>query len=162
MATLSRELRKTLERVVLEARGEAEAGARKALDQLAVAHHEPWPTMTPDQQSQRRRLRARGRQLGDLLEDGGRQSIEHLVAECAYEQWHRMLFARFLAECGLLIEPGSGVPVSVDECKELGRERGVDWIVLASAFAQGMLPQIFRSDDAVLEVGLPAETSPAA
>ena len=79
------------------------------------------------------------------------------MSECAYEQWHRMLFARFLAECGLLIEPASGVPVSVDECKELARERGVDWISLASTFAQGMLPQIFRADDAVLEIALPAE-----
>ena len=157
MATLSRELRKALEKVVLAARGEAEAGARKALDQLAVAHHEPWPTMTADQQSLRRRLRARGRQLGDRLEDAGKQGVEHLVSECAYEQWHRMLFARFLAECGLLIEPASGVSVSVDECKELARERGVDWISLASTFAQGMLPQIFRADDAVLEIALPAE-----
>src|SRR5260221_10886618 len=127
MATLSRELRKALERVVLSARGEAEAGSRKALDQLAVAHHEPWATMASGQQSLRRRLRARGRQLGDRLEDRGKQGIEHLVAECAYEQWHRMLFARFLAECGLLIEPASGVPVSVDECKELARARGGDW-----------------------------------
>ena len=157
MATLSRELRKALERVVLAARREAEAGARKALDQLAVAHHEPWPTMASDRQSLRRRLRARGRQLGDRLEDRGKQGIEHLVAEFAYEQWHRMLFARFLAECGLLIEPASGVPVSVDECKELARERGVDWISLTSAFAQGMLPQIFRADDVVLEITLPAE-----
>ena len=157
MATLSRELRNALERVVLTGRREAEAGARKALDHLAVAHREPWPTMTPDQQAQRRRLRARGRQLGDRLDDGGLQSVDHLVSECAYEQWHRMLFARFLAECELLIEPVSGVSVSVIECKELARERGVDWISLASAFAQGMLPQIFRADDAVLEVGLPAE-----
>ena len=79
------------------------------------------------------------------------------IAECAYEHWHRMLFARFLAECGLLIEPTSGVPVSVEECKEFARESGVDWISLASAFAQGMLPQIFRADDAVLEIALPAE-----
>lgn len=157
MATLSRELRKTLERVVLAARREAEAGARKALDQLAVAHTEPWPTMTSDQQALRRRLRARGRQLGDHLDEGGRQSLEHLVTECAYEQWHRMLFARFLAECELLIEPASRVSISVEECKELARARGVDWISLASAFAQGMLPQIFRPDEAVLEVGLPAE-----
>ena len=157
MAILSRDLRKTLERAVLEARGEAEAGARKALDQLAVAHHEPWPTMTAVQQSQRRRLRARGRQLGDQLEHGGKQGTEHLVAECAYEQWHRMLFARFLAECELLIEPASGVPVSVEECKALARARGIDWISLASSFAQGMLPQIFRSDDAVLDIALPAE-----
>src|SRR5512137_1709455 len=107
METLPRELRKTLERVVLAARREAVDGARKALDQLAVAHHEPWPTMTSEQQALRRRLRARGRQLGDHLDEGGRQSLEHLVTECAYEQWHRMLFARFLAECELLIEPAS-------------------------------------------------------
>ena len=157
MAILSRELRKTLESVVLTARGEAEAGARKAFEQLAVAHRDPWPTMTSDQQVLRRRLRARGRQLGDRLENGGRQAVEHLVSECAYEHWHRMLFARFLAECGLLIEPQAGVPVSVDECKELARERRVDWISLASTFAQRMLPQIFRADDAVLEITLPAE-----
>lgn len=157
MATLSRELRKTLERVVLAARGEAEAGARKALAQLAVANHEPWATMAPDQLSLRRRLRARGRQLGDRLEDGGKQTIEHLASECAYEQWHRMLFARFLAECDLLIWPESGHPIGVDDCQGLARQQGVDWVQLASAFAQRMLPQIFRADDAVLEINLPAE-----
>lgn len=157
MATLPRELRSTLERVVLAARRQAESGARKALEQLAVAHHEPWPTMTSEQQKLRRRLRARGRQLGDRLEDVGTQSVDHLVSECAYEQWHRMLFARFLAECGLLIEPVSGVPVSIGECKVLARERSLDWISLASTFAQDMLPQIFRTDDAVLEMSLPAE-----
>jgi hypothetical protein len=68
-----------------------------------------------------------------------------------------MLFSRFLAECGLLVEPISGVSVSVEECKELARERGVDWLSLASTFAQEMLPQIFRADDAVLEITLPAE-----
>ena len=78
MATLSRQLRKALERVVLSARGEAEAGARKALEQLAVAHHEAWATMTSEQQMLRRRLRARGRQLGDRLEERGKQSVGHL------------------------------------------------------------------------------------
>src|SRR5262249_54068336 len=136
MPTLPRELRGALERAVLAARRQAEAGARKALEQLAVAHREPWPTMTAGQQDLRRRLRARGRQLGDRLEDGGTQGVEHLVSECAYEQWHRMLFARFLAECGLLVEPASRMSVSVDECKGLARERGVDWISLASTFAQ--------------------------
>src|SRR4051794_41130519 len=101
MATLSRELRNALERAVLAARRQAETGARKALEQLAVGHHEPWATMTTVQQRLRRRLRARGRQLGDRLEDRGQQAIEHLVTECAYEHWHRMLFARFLAECSL-------------------------------------------------------------
>jgi len=83
--------------------------------------------------------------------------MDHLVAECAYEHWHRMLFARFLAECGLLVEPASGVAVSIEECKELARERGFDWVSLAALFAQRMLPQMFRPDDAVLEITLPAE-----
>jgi hypothetical protein len=157
MATLSRELRNALERAVLAARLQAETGARKALDQLAVGHHEPWPTMTSDQQRLRRRLRAHGRQLGDRLENGGAQGMARLVTECAYEQWHRMLFARFLAECGLLFEPASGVAVSVEECKELARERGDDWLSVASTFAQDMLPQIFRRDDPVLEVAFPLE-----
>jgi hypothetical protein len=34
--------------------------------------------------------------------------VQHLVWEVAYEHWHRMLFARFLAENGLLLwEPGA-------------------------------------------------------
>jgi hypothetical protein len=68
-----------------------------------------------------------------------------------------MLFARFLAECGVLIEANSGVPISMEECKELAREQGTDWLSLACAFAQQMLPQIFRTDDSVLEISLPAE-----
>ena len=48
--------------------------------------------------------------------------------------------------------------MSLDECRELARERGVDWLVLASEFAQRMLPQIFRAGDPVLEVALPPET----
>ena len=41
-----------------------------------------------------------------------------LVEEVAYEQWHRMLFARFLAENDLLMHP-TGVPVTLEECEEL-------------------------------------------
>lgn len=43
MPTLSSELRSKLERVVVEARDAAEAGARAALEALAVNHHEPYP-----------------------------------------------------------------------------------------------------------------------
>jgi hypothetical protein len=159
MATLSRDLRRELERAVIQARRVAEEGARKALDQLAVHHHEPWGSLKPDQRALRNRLRAHGRQLGDRRDEKrGTQAIDHLVRECAYEHWHRMLFARFLAECDLLIEPESGMPLSLDECRQLAREQSADWLALASDFAVGMLPQIFRQGDPVLEVALPPET----
>jgi hypothetical protein len=162
MATLTRELRRSLEGTVRAARGIAEAGAHKAIEQLAVQHHEPWPSMTPAQRGLRNRLRAHGRQLGDRRDERrGVQAIEQLTTECAYEHWHRMLFARYLAETELLIEPKSGVAVSLAECEELARVEGRDWLELAAEYAQRMLPQIFRSGDPVLEVALPPETRSA-
>ena len=68
-----------------------------------------------------------------------------------------MLFARFLAENQLLIEPTSGVSISLDECEELAAEEGTDLWGLAAQFAQAMLPQIFRRDDPVLSAKLPLE-----
>ena len=159
MTTLARERRKELEGTVRQARRVAEAGALKALEQLAIHHHEPWPNMTPERRALRNRLRAHGRQLGDKRDERrGNQSINHLLAECGYEHWHRMLFARFLAENELLIEPSSGVAISLSDCQELARARNEDWLALASAFAVKMLPQIFRQGDPVLEVALPPET----
>lgn len=159
MASLARDLRRELERTVRQARRVAETGAKKVLEQLAVHHHEPWGAMTPEARALRNRLRAHGRQLGDHRDPKrGTQAIGRLMQECAYEHWHRMLFARFLAETGLLIEPESGVPISLDECQELAREQGADWLELASDYAERMLPQIFRKDDPVLAVTLPAET----
>jgi len=162
MTTLTRELRRSLENTVRQARRAAEAGARKVIEQLAVHHHEPWPSMTPAQRELRNRLRAHGRQLGDRRDDRrGVQGIDRLTTECAYEHWHRLLFARYLAECELLIEPQSGVAISLAECEELARAEGRDWLELAADYAQRMLPQIFRSGDPVLEVGLPPETRSA-
>lgn len=158
MASLDRNLRRDLENAVKKARRVADAGARQVLEQLAVNHHEPWPALTPEQRKLRNRLRAHGRQLGDRFDEKrGTQGIERLAGECAYEHWHRLLFARFLAENDLLVEPHSAMALSLDECRELARERGVDWLVLASDFAQKMLPQIFRAGDPVLEVILPPE-----
>ncbi|MGH7592387.1 MAG: Eco57I restriction-modification methylase domain-containing protein [Gemmatimonadales bacterium] len=98
-------------------------------------------------------MRAHGRQLGDWRnETKGTQELTHLISESAYEHWHRMLFARFLAENQLLLEPQSGVAVAIDEVKELAREQGHDWVVLAGEFAVKMLPQVFRQDDPVLLV----------
>jgi hypothetical protein len=159
MTTLTRELRRTLENTVRAARRTAEAGARKVIEQLAVHYHEPWPSLTPAQRELRNRLRAHGRQLGDRRDDRrGVQGIDRLTTECAYEHWHRMLFARYLAECELLIEPQSGMAISLAECEELASADGRDWLELAADYAQRMLPQIFRSGDPVLEMALPPET----
>jgi hypothetical protein len=162
VTTLTRELRRSLENTVRAARRSAEAGAQKVIEQLAVHHHEPWPSLTPAQRVLRNRLRAHGRQLGDRRDERRAvQAIDHLTTECAYEHWHRMLFARYLAEAELLIEPQSGVAISLAECEELARTEGRDWLELAAEYAQRMLPQIFRKGDPVLEVALPPETRSA-
>lgn len=157
MTVLDRGNRRLLEQTVRRARREAEAGARQALEHIAVAYHEPRGHLSAEQRSMRNRLRVRARQLGDKRDAQGRQEIERLVEQCAYEHWHRMLFARFLAENDLLIEPSAGVPISLADCRELAVERGTPWIVLASEFAVRMLSQVFRIDDPVLELQLPPE-----
>lgn len=157
MPTLGSELRNKLEKVAVEARDVAEAGARAALEALAVHHHEPYPHMKPAQRVLRNHLRARARQLGDQQDKAGRLSIAHLVGECAYEHWHRMLFARFLAENNLLIEPQEKIAISLAEAEELAKEEGSDVWVFASRCAQDMLPQIFRPDDPLLAVSFATE-----
>lgn len=158
MPTLARELRRELERTVKEARKTAEAGARKAIDRLGVGDAEAPSGLNPAAKSLRNKLRAHGRQLGDRLHKSGKQDTRKLIEECAYEHWHRLLFARFLAENDLLIEPTTGVAITLSECQELAREQSEDWLPLASNFAQRMLPQIFRPDDPVLSIDLPPET----
>ena len=157
---LKPELRRQLEKAVRSARAEGEAGALAALGALAVSATRPHESMSADECGVRRRLRAHGRQLGDARDrESGAQEIGRLAHEVAYEHWHRMLFARFLAENGLLVEPRSKVSVSLDECAELAREAGATngWQV-AEAFAAEMLPQIFRPDDSALAVTLAPET----
>ncbi len=157
MQTLPVELRNKLERVIIEARDVAEAGAKAALEALAVHHHEPYGHMSPEDRKLRNHLRARARQLGDQQNQKGELIITHLIWECAYEHWHRMLFARFLAENDLLIEPDEGVAISLEECEELAKEEGKDLWLLASEYAQRMLPQIFRPNDPVLKVNFASE-----
>jgi len=157
MGTLSTELRNKLERACIAARNLAEPAAQDALKSLAVAHHEPYGHMTITERKLRNKLRARARQLGDMQDPKGQLGINHLAQECAYEHWHRMLFARFLAENNLLTEPEMRVAVSLDECKELAKQAKVNLWTLAGRYAQTMLPEIFRSDDPVLQVPLARE-----
>ena len=157
MTTLPTDLRNKLERTCIAARNMAERAATDALKSLAVAHHEPYGHMTPAQRTLRNKLWARAKQLGDTADHKGQRSIDHLAQECAYEQWHRMLFARFLAENNLLIEPEMGVAVSLDEVKELAKDAKTNLWALAGRYAQTMLPEIFRADDPVLQVPLARE-----
>ena len=158
MQTLPTDLRRKLERAVIEARNVAEVGARAALEELAVHHHEPYGHMDTEQRTLRRRLRAHARQLGDYLEARrGEHTIEHLVQEIAYEHWHSMLFARFLAENDLLIEPGNDVAITLDECEDLARDKGSDKWALAAQYAHSMLPQVFRPEHPGLEIRLARE-----
>ena len=155
-------LRKQLEKAVRAARAEGEAGARAALRALAVDESRPHEGMSEGERALRRRLRAHGRQLGDERDrQRGTQEIGRLAHEVAYEHWHRMLFARFLAENGLLVEE-SGIPVTLEECAELAREgRGADGWQVAEGFAARMLPRIFRPDDPALAATLAPETRQA-
>ena len=154
MNVLAVELRKRLERAISNAREVAEAGARAALEALAVHLRAPYEHLNPEERSLRRRLRAHGRQLGDRLDPrSGMQSIDRLVHECAYEQWHGMLFARFLAENNLLIALEWGdVSVSLKDCEDLGKDEGLDKWAMATRFAHQMLPQVFRPAHPAFEV----------
>ena len=148
--------RRQLERTVADARDVAEEAARAALQTLAVGERDPYDHLNGSQRHLRRRLRAHARQLGDRRDAAtGEQAIGRLVQECAYEHWHGMLFARFLAESNLLIEPDLGVPVSLEDCEELAKDAGsggLDKWTLAARFAHRMLPQVFRPDLPVLEL----------
>jgi hypothetical protein len=145
VAALTGELRKSLERTVVDAREAAEAAAEAALVGLAVNRQDPFPSLHAGQKALRTALRAKMKQLGNgSYADGWHPLIE----EVAYSQWHRMLFARFLAENDLLIHPVLGVAVSLEECKELAEEEGEpdEWQV-AAKYASGMLPGIFGRED---------------
>ena len=158
MPTLSKELRRQLENTVLKAREEAERGAAAALESYGVGEARKPTHLDKAGEDLRKKLRAHGRQVGDMRRPDESQEVKHLIHECAYEHWHRMLFARFLAENSFLIEPESGLDVDFAHCEEEGRRLGTDPWEVAARFAQRMLPRIFRPDDPVLQLRLPAES----
>jgi hypothetical protein len=141
VTVLEKSTRNQLDKAVQAARRAATAGADRALRALAVDQEKKPAHLTPEQAELRRRLRVRCRGLG---------SWQDLVRAVAYEQWHRMLFARFLAENDLLIHPEYRAPVTLDECAEIARGRGLDQWEVAAEYAAGMLPGIFQQDDPLL------------
>ncbi len=60
MNPLPTELRNKLERTIIEARDVAEAGAKAALEALAVHNHERYGHMSPEERKLRNHLRAMG------------------------------------------------------------------------------------------------------
>jgi hypothetical protein len=158
MPALSKEFRRQLEKVVLAARDEAERGAAAALESYGVGEARKPAHLDKAGEDLRKKLRAHGRQLGDVRRPDESQELDGLIHETAYEHWHRMLFARFLAENGFLIEPESGLDVDLDYCEERARETNGDKWEIAAGFAQRMLTAIFRPDDPVLQLRLPAES----
>lgn len=160
---LPKPLRTQLENTVKAAREVAEKGASAALAQMAVAEAKAPDYLTDESRALRRRLRAHGRALGDVKASDDTQGVQHLVWEVAYEHWHRMLFARFLAENGLLLwEPGAAV--SLDDCEALTQETDpamnlsakTKW-ELAGKLAARMLPQVFKPHSPVFELALAPE-----
>ena len=154
-------LRRALEKTVKDARLIAEEGARDAIRRLGVADSKAPSYLNDDEKELRRRLRAHARALGDAFDKSDEtQETKRLVEAAAYAHWHRMLFARFLAERGLLRNPEYDVRVSLEDCRELAEAEGLtDPWVIAERYAASMLPAVFRINDPVLSIELdPVQT----
>jgi hypothetical protein len=148
-------LRNVLESTVKRGREIAEAAAAEALIYLGVADADAPKYLTDAQRCFRVQLRAHARQLGDSLR-AGVQEIRRLGEQVAYEQWHRVLFTRFLVENDLLIHPALQEPISMQDCEELAAEYNKDPWQLASEYAARMLPQIFRPNDPTQRIEMSA------
>jgi hypothetical protein len=150
MSSLPTPLRRQLEGAVKQARRIAEAGAHHALEALAVHEPDPYRHMDEAQRDLRRKLRAQAKQLGDgeSQTKRGAYEIQHLAEKLAYDQWHRLLFARYLLENNLLISPEHEVPVTLNDCEELAPSLDLkDAWAVAARFAATELPEIFRAGD---------------
>lgn len=158
---LDKALRRSLEATVIKARDVAEQAANQALERLGVGDAKAADYLSEEQRKLRTRLRARGRQLGDIKSDNGQQTTHKLITEVAYEHWHRMLFARFLEQNNLLMYD-EHTALTLAECSELAQDSDTardelerrcetGW-ELAGVLASKMLPQIFRIDSPVFEL----------
>ncbi|WP_459384094.1 Eco57I restriction-modification methylase domain-containing protein [Arthrobacter humicola] len=153
---LSATERRDLEAAVLAGRAAAEHAAEHEVSRLGVSKDKAPTYLNEGERALRRELRAKARQLGDPVADG--QLLPLLVAEIAYEQWHRLLFAKFLEANRLLIHPGFEMAVTLEECQELAAEMGeVDAWSVAARFASDTLPGVFRLTDPCVRIGLAPE-----
>jgi hypothetical protein len=161
-APLPKPLRNQLENTVKVARDVAEKAGLAALAQLAVGEPKVPDYLDDAQRILRRKLRAHARAISASNSQNNNFELQPLVWEVAYEHWHRMLFARFLAENNLLMwEPGAAV--SLDDCREMV-DNHPDMAMgakshweLAGKLAARMLPQVFKPRSPVFEISFAPE-----
>ena len=159
---LSKPLRTQLENTVKAARDVAEKAGQAALTQLAVAEPRVPDYLSEPQRVLRRKLRSHARSISVSSSQNNSIELQALIWEVAYEHWHRMLFARFLAENNLLMwEPGAAV--SLDDCRDMvdnhpdmAMGAKSQW-ELAGKLAARMLPQVFKPQSPVFELNFAPE-----
>ena len=155
---LNADQRRHLDTSVQRARAAAERAAADALHALAVAEPSRPAYLSQDDNALRLALREKARQLGDDTSRSGAQ-LTNLVREVAYEQWHRLLFARFLEINGLLRHPEfRDTSLTLEDCSDLADDLGEpDGWSVAAIFASQILPGVFRLDDPTVQVRLATE-----
>ena len=157
-AVLNADQRRHLDGAIQRARTAAEQAAGDAVRALAVADATRPAYLSDDDNTLRLALREKARQLGDDTSRSG-ADITNLVREVAYEQWHRLLFARFLEVNGLLRHPEfRDTSLTLEDCADLADDLGEpDGWSVAARFASEILPGVFRLDDPAVQVRFAAE-----
>ena len=155
---LNSDQRRFLDAQTQRAREAAQRAAEDALRALAVAEPSRPGYLSDEQNKLRLALRDKARQLGDDTARAG-APLTNLVHDVAYEQWHRLLFARFLEVNGLLRHPDyRDIPLSLEDCGDLASELGEpDAWAVAARFASEILPGVFRLTDPAVRVRFAAE-----
>lgn len=155
---LNADQRRHLDGAVQRARIAAELAAADALRALAVAEPSRPGYLNDDDNSLRLALREKARQLGDDTARSGAE-LTNLMREVAYEQWHRLLFARFLEVNGLLRHPEFlDTALTLNDCADLADDLDEpDGWSVAARFASEILPGVFRLDDPAVQVRLATE-----
>jgi len=153
LPVLTSQQRKLLDDACVKGRRASEQAVRASLSSLVIIAERPPRHLSEEDRQLRNGLRTKSRQLGDQGDN-----LDLLIAECAYEQWHRLLFARFLAENNLLLHPHYRAPVTLEDCEELAESLAEpDGWAVAGRFAAEILPGIFRLDDPCVQLRLAAE-----
>lgn len=150
--------RRFLDAQTQRAREAAQRAAEDALRALAVAELSRPGYLRDEQNQLRLALRDKARQLGDDTSRAG-APLTNLIHDVAYEQWHRLLFARFLEVNGLLRHPEyRDIPLTLEDCGDLASDLGEpDAWAVAARFASEILPGVFRLTDPAVQVRFAAE-----
>ena len=158
MTVLNPDQRRFLDAQTQRARQAAQRAAEDALRALAVGEPSRPAYLSEEQNGLRLALRDKSRQLGDDTSRAG-APLTNLVHDVAYEQWHRLLFARFLEVNELLRHPEyRDIPLSLEDCGDFASDLGEpDAWAVAARFASEILPGVFHLTDPAVQVRFAAE-----